>query len=125
GSFSGHWRIDFYLYIPSATPNQVSFMRATGDGTVRTWLIDTSAGNVGVTGLDSSGTSITSSVALGVDFFDRWVNVQLVAVQNGADIDWDLTWFPVQYPAHAGWTFGDPGERDRGRHYRRGVASRR
>jgi hypothetical protein len=106
GSFSGHWRIDFYLYIPSTTPNQVFFMRATGDGTVKTWLIDTSAGNVGVSGLNASGTSITSGAASGVDFFDRWVNVQLVAVQNGADIDWDLTWFPIQYPAHAGWTFG-------------------
>jgi len=107
GAFSGHWRISFYLYVPSTTPNQVFFLRASGNGTVRTWLIDTSAGNVGVSGLNASGTSITSAAAVGVQFFDRWVNVQLVAVQAGSNIDWDLVWYPVQYPASGGFTFGN------------------
>lgn len=104
GSFSGHWRIDGYFYIPSTITGQVFFLRATGDGTVKTWLLDTDAGSgiFGVTGLDATGNVIVSLATLGTDLFDRWVNIQLAAEQNGADVGWSLTFFPVQYPAHPG-----------------------
>lgn len=107
GTFTGHWRVDFYIYVPSATPNQVFFLNVSTSGTVVTWRIDTSAGNVGVNGLGPLGTSITSAAAVGVEFFDRWVNVQLVASQVGADVVWRLTWFPVTYPASGGFFFGN------------------
>lgn len=105
GSFSGHWRVDWYVNIPSPTPGQITIMRVTGTGTVLTWLVSTNAGSVTVTGINDLGGTVFTSTTTGTDFFDRWVNVQLIAEQDGINVDWSLTWFPVQFPPHAGVTF--------------------
>lgn len=108
GTFpTGDWQIDWYLYIPVQPASQAFFLRATGTGSVVTWLIDTSGGNVGVTGLDSFGAVLTSAGSVATDFFGRWIHVRLFAQQNGSDVDWTFVWFPVQYPGVSGFFFTD------------------
>lgn len=109
GSFSGNFRVSFYAYIPSGLAGQVFFLRVYGDGTVKTWLLDTSTTNVGVTGLNAGGGTVTSGAA-GVgssEFFDRWVNIQLTVEQAGANVNWFFTYFPVKYPVSGGYQFSN------------------
>lgn len=106
GSFNGHFQVEWYMYVPSGLAGQVFLMYISGvGGRIRTWKIDTSTVNVGVVGLDATGTQVTSGAAAGTEFFDRWVRARFVANQSGADIAWNFTWYPVQYPAHTGWQF--------------------
>ena len=102
GSFSGHWRVNWYVRIASPTSGQIVFMRVTGTGTVLTWLVSTNAGNVTLTGVDGFGVTVVSATGAGTDFFDRWVNVQLTVEQSGTSVNWSLYWFPVRYPAAGG-----------------------
>lgn len=105
GVFTGQWQIDWYLYIPAQPASQAFFLNATGDGTVVTWLVDTSAGNVGVRGLNALGGTVTSGASSATSFFGQWIHVRLFAQQNGANVDWTFVWFPVTYPATGGFFF--------------------
>lgn len=98
GAFNGQWRVEWYVYVPAAPAGAVTLLRITTTGTVVTWLVGYSGGNITVSGLDNFGNSVTSGSASATTLLGRWVNIQLAARQNGANVDWTLAWYPIVAP---------------------------
>lgn len=107
-TFSNEWQFDQFIYIPLSTPNDVTIARITGDvnATVATWALSVGSSSITLTGLSKTGATLVSSTVAGTELFDRWVRMKFTCDQSGGNIDWDVSWFPVQYPASGGWTFG-------------------
>lgn len=105
GTFNGRWKVNWYVHLPATLPGAVTLLRATGTGTIVTWLVSISGTTISVSGLDGFGTSVTSGSASGAGMFDQWVNVQLTAEQDGVNVDWALAWYPIIDPIALGATF--------------------
>ncbi len=98
GTFSNQFQVDWYVYIPSTITNAVVNMRITGTGTVTSWLISTTGGNVNVTGVNTVGTVIVNNTSAPPELFNGWARMSFSAVQNTTNIDWSLAWDMVRYP---------------------------
>lgn len=99
GVFTGEWQVDWYINMPTFTPGPTwSIMRVTGSGTVRTWEVKINATTIAVQGFNAAGGLVTTASGAATNFFDRWIHLQLYAIQNGSNVDWTLRWTPVTYP---------------------------
>lgn len=105
GTFTNQFETDFYAYIPSTSTAAVFLMNVTTSGTVLTWKIGTTGGNVAVEGYSTLGALVVNQLIVGTDLFDRWVRFRFAAQQSGGNIAWSIAWYPVIYPVPASGSF--------------------
>lgn len=104
GSFSGHFIVDWYAYIPASLPGSTVLMWAFGTGTVFLWQVALNGTTYTVTGYDFDNNVITTNSGT-LAFVGEWQHLRLFVRQDGGDVDWDFVYFPVTFPAASGFFF--------------------
>lgn len=91
----GNWSVFYLVKVPSAVAAYWSTMSINTAGTVANWRLQIGASDWRMIGEDYEGTTLfTQTISLS-GYVGQWLLVQVFNAQNGANVDWGVTWtFP-------------------------------
>lgn len=99
GGTPAGWTIEFAVDHQQLTGTDHQFMRVNTSGSLRHWRIAADSTGVRILAFDEDDVEIIDHTVL-IDvttWLNIWTRVRLSAVQNGANIDWEITIIPIGF----------------------------
>lgn len=97
GTVTDRWHTEFVYYLGTAVGSESMALGWWSTGTVKKWHLSFwDAAGARVQGFGADGLAIVDLVVSPIDgLYGQWNRWILSATQNGANVDWNISWIPI------------------------------